>query len=217
MKYKRRILEVTMEQINLRVAGNSSARTTQHLVTGTLRYPRPAIAEKVLAKPVGLDNGAVDLSAAGWMQRILFKETVQGPFGIGIDITTQLSDSQAGKLITAVSSAFLSLAGGEAADIAGEPWAAGLVRTPFDYLRKALSSSRGAAPRLVGAGSIDLCADTRWQAGAVRKVNVPLTAVEDIYTVRRSRHRGTMQASRKKLLKTGEANGEIRLSVRTYD
>jgi hypothetical protein len=164
MKYDRRILEVRLERVELGVTSRRSAKAKagQHLLSATLLYPRPMIAERTSLKTVAIDDGVADLRKAGLSKRILFKEVIQGPFAIRIDVSEELSDGELGKFLETVTTTFTKVARSEATDMAVGAWTAGLIRVPIDHLSKALSSAKKSAPCSVGTGEADVTIDGRW-------------------------------------------------------
>jgi hypothetical protein len=213
--YKRRVVELLLEEVKLDVARAGRRRKGRHVLTACLVWPRPAIAEKLIAKTLEMEKLSVNLDSAGWIERILFKETVQGPFGVEISVTDRLSDSQVGEFLSFLGSAVLKLAGSEVGDLlAGGP-ASGLVEIPFKYLSKRVAAGPEGAAVLAG-GSVDLVVDEKWKPGKAIRIEVPLAAPRAVYkTVRSSKH-GEVTARRRKLLAAGQANGVAVINARVY-
>ena len=217
MKYDRRILEVTLEKVKIGVTSRryTKGSTGQHLVAATMVYPRPMIAERTSLKTVSLPDGSADLREDGWAQKVLFKEVVQGPFAIRVDVSEELSDSEIGRFVETLSETFARVAMREGAENAVGAWTAGLIKVPMDYLGKAMSAKN--APCSVGTGEIDVTIDSGWKEGSSGKIRVPLGLERDLYRLHRSRSGGEMTTKRKKLLSAGEENGWVELSLKTYD
>jgi hypothetical protein len=219
MKYDRRILEVRLERVELGVTSRRSAKAEagQHLLSATLLYPRPMIAERTSLKTVAIDDGVADLKKAGLSKRILFKEVIQGPFSIRVDVSEELSDGELGKFLETATTTFTKVARSEATSMAVGAWTAGLIRVPIDHLSKALSAAAKSAPCSVGTGEADVTIDGRWKAGSSGKVRIPLGVEQDVYRLHRVRRGGEMTTRRKKLLSANDENGWVELSLQTYD
>lgn len=215
--YKRRIFELLLERVQIDVVGGRKTRGSKHVLSASLTWPRPAIAERFAVKTLDFENNTADLSKSDWTARILFKETVQGPFGLEVSVTEPLSTGQAGEFLKFMGLSILKLARAGAGDLAASPIGSGLIKLPFEYLGKIASSSDKKPPRLIGAGKVDLSADDKWKAGKLVRIEIPLTAPETIYKTVRSRKHGELSARRRTLLKAGQPNGTAVLSARLYD
>ena len=55
---------------------------TRRLVTVDMVCPRSAIAKKTVAKEVKFQKAKADLKGQGWTERIMFREDVEGHFGL---------------------------------------------------------------------------------------------------------------------------------------
>ncbi len=216
MKYKRRIIEATLDRVRVGIIGSRRSGETKHVLAARLMYPRPAITEKLTVRTVTLKDGAVDLKKSAWSEKILFKEIVQGPFAVGVEISEALSDTEIDRFVELVSSSVLKLAGSELADMAAGPWAAGLVKLPLQYIMKVMASKKDKRGSL-GAGSVDLCCNTAWKAGTKRKAKLPLVLDCDLWQTRSARRGGDRRTVRKKLATTGDDNGSVAMTFRAYD
>lgn len=214
MKYKRRILEVLLRDVQVETTGKRG-RGEKHLIAATLVHPRPSIVEKSAVRAVALENGIAALSKEGWSDRILFKEVVQGPTAIRVEVSEAVSDSEMAKLGSIVADTALDFAEDSASELTQSIWLGGMIGVSLEYLGKALSSKDG--PRCIGSGIVELCADDKWKAGAARKMKIPLVAERGVDVVERRRRQGKMSTRRKSLLKAGEPNGFVTLALRTYD
>jgi len=215
--YRRRILELSLNRVMIEVTGGRKLRSSRHMVTVCLVWPRPAIAERAAVKTLDFENRTADLSSADWTDRILFKETVQGPFGVEFGITEHLSDERIGKFLKLVGSSLLGLAGGEAEDLMPGPVGAGLVRLPFQHLGKVVSASGTGSARFIGVGAVDLDTDKTWEGGREVRIEIPLVAPEAVYETKRARKHGELSTRRRTVLKAGKSNGMAVLSARLYE
>jgi hypothetical protein len=184
------------------------------MVLVSLLWPRPLISERTAVKTLRFQKNAVDLSAAGWTERILFKEAVQGPFGMEISVTEQLSSEEVDKFFSIAGASLFKLAGSEVAGMVTSTMGAGLLKVPFQYLKKRASSSDDRPPRIIAAGTADVSLDDSWLAGT--NLEIPLQAPGRIYRCVQSRRHGTATRKRRRVLEAGEQNGVVRLTGMVY-
>ena len=153
-----RTLEMLLNKVEVKETG-AKRKQGRHMVIATLVWPRPRIAERVYAKTVELEENAVDLKKADWITRIVFKELVDGPFGIELKVTEAMSDSQIADFFRGVGSALMKLTGNEAEDMMASSLAGGLVKMPFQYLSQYISDLGDNGPKIIASGSLCLHAD----------------------------------------------------------
>jgi len=187
------------------------------MVTAGLVWPRSTIAERVAIKTLDFEDNTADLSRSDWTSRVLFKETVQGPFGLELSVTEHLSNDQVREFVKFMGSSVLKLTGAEAGDLVESSMGAGLVKLPFQYLGKLVAGSSRKSAGVVGAGTVDLCADGGWKVNEVVRVEIPLVTPETIYMTARTRKHGELSSRRRTLLKAGRENGVAVLTARVYD
>ena len=213
MKMARRIIEVTIDSVKLNIKG--SRKGHKHVLGARLVYPRPGIAEKLALQPIAVTKGEAKLAKAKWPERILFKEVVQGPFGLGIEVSRAMSESEMGKVIEAMASSVIKVAGKEIAEVAGGPWGGALMGLPLKFL-SGLISKKGSSDS-VGAGVIELCADSKWPSSKVKKLTIPLVADENVYEMRRTRQGNSIRMIRKRVIKKADQSGSVVVKLRLYD
>ena len=213
---KRQILELTLEELALEVTGAKESKSTVHVVTVGLIWPRPAISQKVAVKVLDLTGKTCSLARKPWVERILFKETIQGPFGVELTVSAPVSDSQVMDFMRFAGSAMFKMAASEAGDMLAGSLAAGLTRIPLRYLSKEISGSGKKQPRTIANGSIDLHAEDIVRHGRKSPVKLRLRAEEPFYSVARTKKHGKTSVKRKKLLDAGQPNGEVVLGARVY-
>lgn len=208
MAAKKITVEITLLSVNL---SNTleKPKKTNHLINSSIVYPRPSVALKSASQPCGMESGSADFSGAGWCKRILFKEQVEGEFGITVSVTRALSDKQ----IEGFARYLGSLAFGLAADAVEDrfPVIGAAASTPFKYMEKQLGKSDDYAVIATGSISADPASLSDGQVLAV-----PLTAPEDLHvTANRVPSNGKGPSSvRKIVLRKGEPNGEAKLLIR---
>lgn len=181
------------------------------LVAGLI-WPRAGIAERVAVKPLELDGGSADLSAAGWTERILFKETVDGRFGVHVAVTEQLTEEETGSFLRHLGSLLVKVAGvGLGATVEGSA-GTGLVKAPFTAAARMVSRSEQLLKRMVGEGDVTAEADHADLDNA--RLEVPLKAPGRISRTVRSRAHGRVRTRRRTLLEAGADNGIAVMTAR---
>jgi len=218
MKYDREIVEICLEEVRVKIGGTRRRRKAgPHLVLASLIWPRPMIAEKEAARTVRLENNRADLTDAEWAERILFKEVVQGPFGLKLGVTEPIPDDVLGRFLSGMGSLLFKLAGTEADDLTETSLGGGLVGLPFKYLSRVVGGSGKNTARVIAAGSAALGPAEEWRDGEPRMIEIPLTAPDALYRTIRSRRHGETSTRRRKLIAAGAPNGTVVVSVRVYE
>jgi hypothetical protein len=215
--YKRRIAEISLRQVSVKVAGGRQNRTGQHLFAARLVWPRPAIADKVSVKTLDFNGNQCDLGKSDWITGILFKETVQGPFGLEVTLTEQLSSSQLGKFLEFISASFFKFAGSEATDLSSSSLGSSLTKVPFDFLSKHVSGKSKTDAKWIAAGSLNLLTEQNVKAGKGVEHEILLTTPEPICRITRVRRHGELSTKKRTLLGAGQENGSAVISVKFYD
>ena len=222
----RSVVEVLLEGVELVERGVQHGRTTRHMVLAALVWPRPAIAERTALKDLELPSGVIDLGSLDWTDRILFKETVEGPFGIKVDVTDVVTDNQVADFLRVMASAAVQLAGAEVAGLATAPFVKGLVKVPFQHGSKLIASAGKKAARVIARGQVDIGLEEGEEGGDTGGrlvargeevvIEVPLCAPARIERVTRSTSGGATRSRRRTVLKKGEPNGKALLRLRRY-
>ncbi len=86
-------IELSLVSVALATPGTSKKKETRHAVTASLVWPRLSVARKESALPCTLVKGAADLSSAPWHETVLFKESVEGTFGLKASVSEPLSNA----------------------------------------------------------------------------------------------------------------------------
>lgn len=209
-----RAFEVLLDRVEVKETGGR--KDGRHMVMVSLVWPRPRIAERVSVKTIDIEKGSVDLRKAKWMDRVVFKELINGPFGMKIGVTERVTESQFAEFLRYMASSVLKVAGGEAEDMIVNAVLGGIVEVPFEFLAKMLSKSVKDGPKVIASGSLDLHSEETWKKNESKQFKVPLTAPETIYKVTRSRREGTFQTRRRKLMEAGTDNGIIVFTGKVY-
>ena len=132
-----RVLEVLLDRVEVKETGDRKAG--QHMVMASLVWPRPRIADREAVKTFALEKGVLDLKKSTWIKRVVFKEVIDGPFGIEFGVTERVTESQFTEFLRFMSSSVLKMAGGEAEDVMTNALLGGVVKVPFQFLAKMIS------------------------------------------------------------------------------
>lgn len=207
--YRRNVVEMSLNAIRGVGPWTRGGKPSKRVITVTLVWPRPLVASRVAVQTQTFSREGLEVAGQDWSERILFKETVEGPFGVIVQVSESLTAQQLAKVAGALGEGVLKAAGTEAARIAVGPGLTALARLPFTYLAGE-SSALGKTAKVVAAGRVTL------MPGEPGVVEIPLVVPEDVVQVRRSKRAGRMQTRRETLHKQGEAAGLVRLDVGYY-
>ena len=208
-------LDILIESIELLpevFAGKSS-----RVVDFRLVYPRLAIAQKTSSKVIELNGAAiVKPTFSTWTERILFKESVQGTFGLEIDISEPMTAKELENAASSAASALVKLFGGLAADAIGLKSLNPFAELPASGIAKFLSGSSYSA-KTDATGAIDIPGETyaHLKPGDDALVTLPVAAARDIVKeTHRSTKSRTDAVARRKIARQGDAVGSITLRLR---
>ncbi len=207
--YRRNTIELTFEGVQGGGPWATGKKDVDRLVTVTLVWPRPLVAERVAARSFRFQPPGLDLSGRDWSERILFKENVEGPFGLVVQISGSLTAREYKRVAAALGGGLLRAVGSEAAGVAIGPGLTSLARFPFTFLAGELSSA-GNAPDVMAAGRITL------EPGTNGLVEVPLEITEDIVRLHRIRRAGRTQTRRETTHRQGDPAGVVQLNAVYY-
>ncbi len=213
---KRRILELLLNYVRVPSRGETDASgESRHILRVSLVWPRMAIAHKTAVTAVELRDGLYRPAADSWTERIFFKEAVEGPFGLRIEVSEALSSGQWSEAVTRLGQAVWTMAGAQIVDFAEHPVTALLWRAPLEAMARKAGAAGREDPRPVASGTLDMRCDG-WNALQEQLLRVPLVAPEDLSRVARRRVDGKLQSRSRVLLRRGEANGDVELTGRVY-
>ncbi|MFC1497817.1 hypothetical protein ACFLS1_04985 [Verrucomicrobiota bacterium] len=216
-----RILEMLLDRLEVKEAGGGKTHG-QHVIMTSLVWPRPRIAERISLKTVDLKGKAVELRKAAWTDRIVFKEVIEGPFGIEFGVTERMAESQFTEFVRFLASSMMKLAGSEAEDVVTNAVLGGLVKVPFQFLSKMIAGFGEEGPKIIASGSLDLHSEKTWnlssqkRSAAAKTFKVPLTVPEAIYKITRRSKAGRFRTRRRKLIEAGADNGVIIFTGKVY-
>ncbi len=212
---KRRILELLLDNVQIPRRGRDGSGETRHMLHVSLVWPRMAIAHKTAAGVMILRDGVYRPDPESWTQRALFKEAVEGPFGVRVEVSEALSDTQWSEAVARLGNAVWTMAGTQIGGFAENPVTSLLWRAPFDALSRTATAAARKEPRLIAAGTLDMQCD-EWPALQDKRLALTMRAPEDISRVSRRRVAGKLQSRRTTIIKSGETNGKTELLARVY-
>lgn len=207
--YQRQTMEMSF--VSIRGEGPWTRDTTgsERIVTVSLIWPRPLVASRVAVQTHAFSAKGCELQDMDWSESILFKEAVEGPFGVVVQVSDSLSAQQLARVAASIGEVALKAAGSEVASIAVGPGLRAMARFPFNYLADALSDVGKTAP-VVAAGRVTLL------PGKSTDMTIPLLVPEDIVKLRRRKHAGRVQRIRETLHRQGDPAGEASLTITYY-
>ncbi len=215
MKMERRIVVMEMGALRLENSGVRKGKAARHLLIARLIWPRSMIAERKAVKPVEILDGESHLAEAPWVDRILFKETMQGPYGLEVAVTEAIDDDVLAKAFGQLAKGTLRALTGVVAD-AASGFGEDMVKLPLQMASTLLSDALGGEPSLLAQGAIDLEAP----GGPARRrvVDIPLTVPRTLYRPARAvGAQGKSHKRRRKWLSQGDANGMLRVALDLLD
>lgn len=207
--YRRNTVELTLEQIEGAGPWGKGREGRERYVTASLVWPRPLVAGRISAQSWPFTHAGLDLHGRDWSEKILFKEKVEGPFGLILQISETLSAQQLARMAASIGQAVLQAAGSQAARLVDGPGLSSLAKFPFVFAGKELSQL-GKTPQVVAAGR------TTRMPGEGGMIEIPLTVPETIVRKRRTNRGGRMQTRTETLHKKGEPAGLVRLQAVYY-
>ena len=207
----RREVEITLHSIHIPVTGAGPDKKTSHLLTAELIWPRTGVAQKSSSQSCILNEGRGTFESVNWGRRILFKETVEGHFALGLTLTEELDDEEVEKFLHFCAGAILSVSA-DLVESAAKP-VGSIASAPLEYAAKTVAKYPGA--KLMVEGVAELDADDFPPSGGNRLLTVQMSAARKL--MRGSRHtvNGRARLSQKLLLEKGAPDGEITLDIHT--
>ena len=143
---------------------------TTRLITVDMICPRASIAKKTAAKEVKFQKAKADLKGQGWTERVMFREDVDGHFGLAVQLSEVLDDEWFEKFLRATAKIALK----EFRDLA-KTYTVGIsdiASAPIDALAQMEGTYPG--PRTVAQGVLDVTEAMLPEPGKAVTVEVPL-------------------------------------------
>ena len=185
------------------------AKRSKHLLGIDLVCPRPTVARKSSERVLALEGGVFAPPSPAWTESVVFKETINGRFGIAVTVSEALTDAAVESFFRTGASALVKILSGLAGAAVSVPHLDDVAEIPFSALAKALG--KDGSPSTMASGCFDFPADASFPSRAV--IEVPLVSANDIFrTVRRTTRSGDA-TSRRKILSKGESVGICRLAL----
>ena len=211
-----RVLELELERVQIDKGKTERKGKVKRIIITTLVWPRPRIAERVTVKTLDFLNNEADLTKSTWTEKILFKERVLGTFGMQIGVTDPVTESQAAEFFAFLGSALFKLVGVEGKKMMPTSFEGGLVKLPFEYLAKLITSSGKKEPKIPNVGIIDLDALKIWGKKKNARIKIPLKAAFPIYRMAHSKRGKGNRTKRQLIVKEGQVNGAVVVSGKLY-
>lgn len=200
-------VEIVLTGIEIDPAAGFAAKS-RHIVDATLVWPRVTIAKKESGATLPFDKGKWSGAGRNFADCILFKETVQGRFGISFAVTEKVSEGLEAALGDYLANGVLDQLGAIAAK--AFPVAGKFAEIPLTALAKTILKSK--SPKVVAYGSLDLDAD---MLADEMKLEIALTAPQAIRkSVTRTQGKSTVK-TQKTVFPEGAAVGRATATLRT--
>lgn len=144
-------LEITLQDLEIPSLARKSV--SRHILQASLLWPRVSIAKKSQEQPIELLKGKINGEKLNWGKRMLFKESIEGHFGLSLAITVSLTQTEWENFFRYFFSQSLKLAAGFIDNY--EP-AGDLIAIPLKYGSKELQENKPPKIYLKGDWDIDL-------------------------------------------------------------
>lgn len=186
------------------------ARSGRHLLHAALVWPRPLIANRTALQQLALQDGRCDRANAGWHERILFKERVQGRFALVLELSDIVSDAAMDALLRTVVSQTLRQSASDLADAATGSFLAGIGAAPFAALARDMAKPSG--PAIIGRGALNTDSATLNRDAAQTHV-IDLLATRTLTRTHRRADGETSRRIRRTLVQKDAVLGQVRVDV----
>lgn len=199
-------VEIVLAGIEIDPAAGFAAES-RHIVDATLVWPRVTIAKKESGATLPFDKGKWSGAGRNFADCILFKETVQGRFGISFSITEKVTEGLEAALGDYLVNGVVDQLGAIAAK--AFPVAGKFAEIPLAALAKTVLKNK--SPKIVAYGSLDLDAD---ELAGEMKLEVVLAAPQAIRkSETRTRGKGTVR-TQKTIFPEGAVVGKATATLR---
>ena len=207
MAENKKSLQIELQRLD--ISGFTVPRESRHVVTTELIWPRFLVSSRSCIRTLKLEKGIVDLSHSRWLDRILFKETVEHTFGLVMRISQSLTAALFDEIMRTIGGSLFGIVGSLAEKEVGTE-AGDLAASPFLFVRKKLLASHEA--EIILEGGIDLkTADLAEDS----TVEIPLISQVNRYENHISPGRGRGGMTRKRVIAVGTSLGSATLRIRT--
>lgn len=206
---EKRELAILLEEVEIPFTGMRVTKTTTHLVTAGLIWPRTGIAQKNGSLSAKLEKGFAAFGNENWGKKIILRENVEGRFALSLAVTEALNYEKLEKFLRECLRLALK-AGGDVADSLTGP-AGDFVSAPFDAAAKMIGTYPG--PKLLAQGMAELDAADFPESGGERRLTVQLCASQNFYSTVRRPGSGKGAGTRRLRLREGAPDGSVTLRV----
>ena len=206
----RRNLEVLLT--DLVVPSLSGVRSSGHVVTVDLIWPRPLVALRTAMKTVRFARGQALSTEWAWLDRILFKETVEERFGLAVRVSESLTAIRMEGFARYLASSLLGLAADMTEDVL-PGYDGKLAAMPLGYPESQLKKTK--EPDLIATGGIDFRPEDFAEGGTVEVV-IPLRSGREVTRTTR-RHLAKGAPSRREVVLAQNApDGAATFTIRAF-
>ncbi len=209
----RRDIEITL--VGMQMPSLAASKNSGHLLTVNLIWPRVTIALRTAVKTIDLAKGECSAGQWPWCRRVLFKETIEDRFGIGVTVSEALSAHRLAQ--------FARFFAGSALDIGEDivedalPGVAGdIAAIPLDYASKQLL--KNSEPALWATGDCDLDSQNVPTDNEALTITVPLVAAcKRVKTILKHQHSKSSPPAHPKhivIVDKDAPDGHVQLAIR---
>lgn len=206
----RRNMEILLT--GLTVPSLSTLRSSGHVVTVELIWPRPLIALRTAVKTVRLAKGQACNDNWQWLDQILFKETVEERFGLTIKVSESMTATRLDEFARYVAASFFGMAGDVADDMV-PGYGGKLAAKPFEFQEKQLKKTKD--PTVIVAGGIDLH-PSDFTPGEIFAREIPLRSERNVFRTQGHRQARSAPARRELILTKEAPDGVAKVNIRTF-
>jgi len=207
----RKLVAVEISIVKCSLAKTLSGRKKEsvHLLQSSLIWPRSGIASRKYTSRLELLSGEVDMSQQSWSRSIVFKENVESTFGLAVEVTEAMENEVLEEFLRFMAGVVLSLG----ADLVEDTVKPGgeLVAAPVNYFAKKVK--KVPEPPLIASGVIDLIVD-EIPAKGLKLITIQLKSPRNVTKSSRRTVNKKTKVTKKVLMKKGELNGELTLSIK---
>ena len=202
-------VEISIVKCSLVKTLSGRKRESVHLLQSSLIWPRSGIASRKYVSRLELLAGEVDMSQQSWSRTIVFKENVESTFGLAVEVTEAMENEVLEEFLRFMAGVVLSLG----ADLVEDTVKPGgeLVAAPVNYFAKKVK--KVPEPPLIASGVIDLIVD-EIPAKGLKLITIQLKSPRNVTKSSRRTVNKKTKVTKKVLMKKGELNGELTLSIK---
>jgi len=199
-------LEITLAAIEIPSLKRRSS--SEHIVKATLLWPRVSIAAKTRETTLPFAKGILDIPSLNWCQKMLFKETVEGHFGLSLEISVPMTQVALRNFARFMLGQSLKLG----ANLADDAFPGGdYAVLPARYASNSLLEK--AEPKLLVRGFWDLDVSSLSEEETIVRVPLQTISTKATGTGNRSTKCDFTPASNTKIIKKNSSDGFAELKI----